>query len=94
MSSPSVAIADEVIYQPLQDELVLLNMKEQKYFGLDDVGTDMWNLLLESGDIATVADRMCEEYEVDKPTVLGDLEALVNNLVAAGLLKTKSEESL
>jgi hypothetical protein len=83
-------IGDDVIFQPLQDEVVLLNMKDQKYFGLDDVGTEMWKLLIESGDLDIVASRICAEYEVEKLTARHDVEVLVANLVESGLLKVAS----
>jgi hypothetical protein len=88
MSPARVQPADDVIYQALQDEIVLLNMKDQQYFGLDDVGSAMWKLLVEcGGDVETVADRLCAEYDVDRATVREDLGILIRNLLAAGLLK-------
>jgi hypothetical protein len=86
--------ADDVIYQALQDEIVLLNMKDQQYFGLDDVGSDMWKLLVEYGDVETVADRLCAEYDVDGATVREDLGVLIGNLLTAGLLKIADEHFL
>jgi hypothetical protein len=87
MSPARVEISEDVIYQPLQDEVVLLNMTSQQYFGLNDVGTDMWKLLIEHHDVETVFERLVDEYSVDKETLRGDLETLVKRLVAAGLLR-------
>ncbi len=61
MSPTRVQPDDDVIYQALKDEIVLLNMKNQQYFGLDDVGSDMWKLLVEYGDVETVAERLSAE---------------------------------
>jgi hypothetical protein len=87
----TVQIGDDVVFQALQDEVVLLNMKDQHYFGLDDIGTDMWNLLIESGNIEVVADRMCTLYDVDKTRIVADLKSLVNKLLVAGLLKVRED---
>lgn len=87
MSPARVEPGDDVIYQALKDEIVLLNMKDQRYFGLDDVGSAMWKLLVEHGDVETVADRLSAEYDVDRATVRADLGVLIRNLMAAGLLK-------
>ena len=38
--------SDEVLFQELQDESVLLDLKSGVYFGLDIVGTRIWQLLL------------------------------------------------
>jgi hypothetical protein len=87
MSPVRVQPGDDVIFQPLHDEIVLLNMSNQEYFGLDDVGAAMWKLLVEHGDLETVADRMVAEYDVDRNTVRKDLGILVERLLAAGLLR-------
>jgi Coenzyme PQQ synthesis protein D (PqqD) len=79
---------EDVIFESLQDEIVLLDMNSQQYFSLDDVGSDMWKLLLQHGDINTVTDCLCAEYDVDRATVRKDLEALIENLVGRGLLKS------
>ena len=86
--------SDDVIFQPLRDEIVLLNMKTQEYFALDDVGSDMWRSLLQHGDIQTVADALTLEYEVDRDKLWVDLNELVGRLLAAGLLKETNGTSL
>jgi predicted transcriptional regulator len=93
MSPTRVEAADDVIYQALQDEIVLLNMNDQKYFGLDDVGSEMWKLLVEHGNVETVTDRLCSEYDVDRATVQADLDILIRNLLNAGLLKASEKVS-
>lgn len=82
---------DDVIYQPLHDEIVLLNMKTQQYFALDDVGSRMWKCILENSDPETVADKLSVEYEVDRDILWKDLNELIQRLVAAGLLRERAE---
>jgi hypothetical protein len=78
---------DDVIYQALQNEIILLNLKSQQYFGLDDVGSAMWKLLVEQGDLESVAARISAEYDADETTVRDDLHILIGRLLDAGLLK-------
>jgi predicted transcriptional regulator len=93
MSPARVEPGDDVIYHAVQNEFVLLNLKNQQYFGLDDVGSEMWKLLIEHGDVETVADRLSAEYDVDRATVREDLGVLIQHLLAAGLLKTPAEQA-
>jgi predicted transcriptional regulator len=87
MLSTRVSVCEDVIYQPLKDEVLLLNMQDQRYFGLDDVGSEMWKLLVDLGDMDAVVARICSEYNVDRATVEADIELLVQSLISAGLLK-------
>jgi hypothetical protein len=94
MSAPNrVQAGDDVIYQPLHDEVVLLKLTSQQYFGLNDIGTSMWKLLMEHCDTAVVIDRLCEEYVVDRETAQRDVDVLVANLINAGLLKAAGQST-
>lgn len=82
-----VEIGDSVLYQTVGDEIVLLNMTSQEYLGLDSVGADVWQLILEHRDVAAVAERLAGIYAVDEQTARGDIEPLISDLLAAKFLK-------
>jgi hypothetical protein len=83
-----VTIPESVLFQELEGESVLLNLADDRYYGLDDVGTRMWQLLAEDGEVATVVKRLQAEYggEVDEATLRRDLGALIERLAGAGLV--------
>jgi hypothetical protein len=91
-SLESVQIGDAVLYQTLKDEVVLLNMSNQQYYGLNDIGSRMWELLLELPNVSAVAERLTVEFEVDETSVRADLNGLIERLLNAGLLKTAGQE--
>ncbi|HTA46539.1 MAG TPA: PqqD family protein [Bryobacteraceae bacterium] len=84
----AVMIGDSVLYQELEDEVVLLNMANQQYYGLNDVGAQMWKTLMEIPSVTAALDRLTELYEVDPDVLDADLHRLVRELLEAGLLKT------
>lgn len=86
-----VEIGDSVLFQKIQDEVVLLNMENQQYYGLNAVGADMWESLIRERSLARAAEELAGIYEIDRETVRGDLSALVRDLVAKGLLKAVVE---
>jgi Coenzyme PQQ synthesis protein D (PqqD) len=78
---------DDVLCQTLDNEVVLLKLNSQQYFGLDEVGAYAWKLLAENGDIAAVAERLCGDFAGDPAAIRRDLHALVAELMEAGLLR-------
>src|SRR5437660_11811517 len=58
-----VKINEEVLFQELQGEAVLLNLKSGVYLGLDSVGTRIWNLLQQHRVLQEVRDAMLQEHE-------------------------------
>lgn len=80
-------IADDVLFQTVADEAVLLNMADNHYYGLDDVATRMWQLLGEHGAEDAVIQAMLKEYDIDEATLRQDFAALVAELERRGLIR-------
>jgi hypothetical protein len=81
-----VRVSDHVLFQEIDGECVLLNMASEQYFGLDDVGTRFWQLLVEEGDPAKALAQMKSVYDVDEATLRADLAKLLDELSCEGLV--------
>ena len=81
-----ITLSPEVFFQELEGEAILLDLHNEYYYSLDDVGTRMWQLLVEHGDVATVVERLLAEYDVDEATLRRDLAQLIAALADAGLV--------
>ena len=83
-----ISVSTNVLFKELGEESVLLNLGNDRYYGLDDVGTRMWQLLSAHGDVATVVSRLLVEYEgrTDESKLRRDLDELIKKLAEAGLL--------
>jgi len=77
----------DVLSQEVSGETVLLDLNSENYFGLNEVGTRIWQLMQEDGDLQKVYDTMLDEYDVDKKQLGKDMEELVAKLVDAGLIE-------
>ena len=66
---------------------MLLDLKGECYFGLDNVGTRILQLLKEHGDLQKVHDAMLKEYDVEEDQLEKDIHELVVKLVEAGLIE-------
>lgn len=81
-----VARSPEVLFQELDGEAVLLNLQSERYFGLDAVGTRVWELLAEPASLDAVRETLLAEFEVEPTQVRADLLELVGELAGAGLV--------
>lgn len=82
-----IKVPDDVLISRLQDESVLLNLESERYFGLDNVGTRFLSVLTTSDSIEAAYNMLTQEYDVDPEVLRHDLLALVENLVAQGLIQ-------
>jgi O-acetyl-ADP-ribose deacetylase len=83
----------DVLSQTVAGESVLLDLRSQKYFGLNEVGTRLWQLLLEAPDLAVARARLLEEFEIGAAQLDQDLNQLVERLLAAGLVERHDRET-
>ena len=87
--STSVVPSPEVLVQELDGEAVLLNLESERYFGLDDVGTRVWQHLLEHRRLDQVCAELLKEYDVDESTLRADVLRLVQELIEAGIVSVQ-----
>jgi hypothetical protein len=83
----TVRIATRITFRRVRDEMALLNLDTGVYFGLDEIGARMWELLAEHGRLRTVAEQLEREYDVAPERVRHDLVRLVEELKAKGLIE-------
>src|SRR5512133_199868 len=81
-----IAVPEDVLIRDLDGESVVLNIRTEKYYGLDAVGTRMWAVLTEGDTVEAAFDKLLEEYDVERARLRSDLETFVSELVEHGLL--------
>lgn len=81
-----VTIPDTVLSTDLQNEGVLLDLETGEYFGLDEVGMDMWKVLGSCGTVEAARAALLAQYEVAEDVLTRDLDQLVATLAARNLL--------
>ncbi len=80
---------DDVLFQEVGGEAVLLNLGSESYFGLNEVGTRIWALLGEGNSLQHVFDILCAEYDVTPEQLKSDLLSLVDEMAKAGLVQVR-----
>jgi len=71
-------------------EIVILSVERGSYYGLDDVGSEIWEKLANPTRIAAICDALSEKYEGDRPTIERDVLALLEEMAAEGLISIVS----
>ncbi len=75
-----IIFADTVFAQEVDGEMVLLDMNSENYFGLDEVGTAIWQAMQENGSLKEVYTILLEQYDVESEVLEKDLLNFVKKL--------------
>lgn len=84
--SERAVVPSNVLIRFLDRESVLLNLETEKYFGLDAVGTRMWQLATSAPTLDAALSQLQEEYDVSAETLRSDLSGLLEHLQENGLI--------
>jgi hypothetical protein len=74
--SPSVLVAE------VDGEIVMMSIEQGRYFGLDDIGTDIWKRIETPCSFAELIDRLVADYDSDRATITADVRALLERMAA------------
>ena len=85
-SQRTARIAPDVLFQEVGGEAVLLNLASERYFGLDAIGTRIWQLIEQGTPVTGIAARIGDEFDAPMETITSDLDKLLERLIEAGLI--------
>ena len=85
-TSDRFSISDEVLSQEVNGETVLLDLEGESYFGLNEVGTRIWQLLQSKPTVAETLNTLSDEYDVSRDQLESDVGELLAKLADAGLI--------
>jgi hypothetical protein len=89
-----VVAAKEQVSSDLAGEAVILDFKSGVYYGLNEVGARIWNLIQQPKTVSEIRDAIVAEYEIEPELCDRDLKALLQQLEASGLIEVSNETAL
>ncbi len=84
-----VVVAPGVLSTQLGSEHVMLNLSDGTYYGLDEVGSEIWTLLQSPTSVTGICRAIVDTFDVDDETCLRDVVRLLNELMARGLVEER-----
>jgi hypothetical protein len=84
-------VADQVSCD-LAGETVILGLKHGEYYGLNEVGSRIWNLIQEPKTVAELLDAMLKEYDVAFDQVEPDLLAVLEQMADKELITIEDSQ--
>jgi hypothetical protein len=79
--SPSVLAAE------VDGEIVMMSIEQGRYFGLDDIGSDIWKRIEQPCSFAALVDALATDYDADRGTIAADVTALLNRMAEQDVVR-------
>ncbi|MGB9937087.1 MAG: PqqD family protein [Methanobacterium sp.] len=85
--SSIIRVTKEAVHCDVEDEVVILSMKDGVYYGLNPVGAFIWEQIQKPKNFGEVRDAVLEEFDVGKEECESDLMELLDELLEKGLIE-------
>ena len=86
-----ISVTKEAVHCDVEDEVVILGLKDGVYYGLNPVGAFIWNLIQEPKTMAEIREAVLDEYDVEKEVCEKDLMELLTELSDKGLAEVEEK---
>ncbi|RAM51553.1 MAG: hypothetical protein C6Y22_10845 [Hapalosiphonaceae cyanobacterium JJU2] len=82
----------QVIFGEYEGQIVIGNLATQESFYLTGVAADIWQAIIEYGEIEKVITSLLEDYDIEEAILRCDVETFVNDLYTQNLLTTEGKK--
>ena len=87
-------VSPEVLFNKISEEIVILSFSQGYYFTLDEIGSRIWEMLLEeSSSVYELATKLMDEYEVELEKCKGDVQEFIDDMVSKNLIIPVKQEN-
>lgn len=85
----TVSQIDDIVTSDIDDEKVMMSIEKGQYFGLEAVGSRIWELLGAPIKVAALIDALLQQFAVDRETCERDVLAFLEELQLAGIVRVE-----
>lgn len=78
--------AEDLVSNRIDDEVVMMHLARGHYYGLDPIGSDIWERLANPTRVDALCAQLLESYDVDPDVCLADVTTLLQQLEAEALV--------
>lgn len=83
----TVVQAPDLVGTSIEGQTALMSINSGAYYGMDPVGSRIWELLAQPRTVAAVVEQLLAEFAVDRPTCEAHVRAFLQKLADARLLQ-------
>ncbi len=88
-----VSQIEEIVASDIDDEKVMMSVEKGQYYGLDPIGSRVWELIEKPVKVSELIDALLPKYDVDRETCERDVLAFLEELHKDGILQVEGSES-
>ena len=91
LNSSSVVVQQNgLMAETIDDEMLLMSLEKNKFYGLDAVSRRIWELVIVPSSLNEICEKLIIEFDVDLETCKVEVQPLIQKLLDANLVQITS----
>jgi len=78
---------DNFVESDIEGQAVMMSIESGKYFGMDEIGTEIWKLIDKNYNYGEMINYLLEGYDIDETTCEGDSAEFIERLLKYRLIE-------
>ena len=78
--------SDEVMTASVHDEIVMMDIESGHYYGLDDIGSEIWERLEARRTFGDLIDSLVVDYDAERAVIADDVRKLLMAMAEHGVV--------
>lgn len=88
-AAPCYVRRSNLVASDMDGETVMMSVERGEYFGLNGLGTRIWNLLERPASEDQIVAAVCREFDVDVAACTRDVRAFLDELLEMDLIERR-----
>jgi hypothetical protein len=89
--STTVVATSDYVSSELEGEKIILDLESGTYYGLNEVGADVWALLDAPRRVTEICGELHEHYDVEREALETDVVDLLSEMREHGLIRVEED---
>jgi len=80
--------SDDIVHSDMDGEIVMMSIEQGEYYGIDAIGSDIWNILESEMSIHEICTKLCEKYDVEREQCAQDVLKFLTKMHEMKVIET------
>ena len=76
-----------LVIQEIDGDVVILNLDSGEYYGLAEVGVEIWKRIEQPQNVQSLIDSLIADFEGDAEVIQADVLEFLNNMQEEGIIE-------
>jgi hypothetical protein len=77
---------NELLASSIGDEVVMMSIENSAYYGLDPIGSKIWEMITEPRQVSDLCEQLMEQFEVSEQECQRDVLNFLNQMLEENML--------